>query len=53
MGHSVEGSLKEQPRWNSISVERDCMFQYPPSSIAAASSNAFTLCDPVTLTFDL
>jgi len=35
----------EQPRWNSMAVERGC------SNILAASSNAFTLCDPVT--FDL
>jgi len=38
---------KEQPRWNIMAVQRDC------SNILAASSNAFTLCDPVTLTFDL
>ena len=30
-----------------MAVERGC------SNILAASSNAFTLCDPVTLTFDL
>jgi len=39
--------LKEQPRWNSLAVERDC------SNILAASSNAFTVRDLVTLTFDL
>ena len=38
---------KEEPRWNSLAVERGC------SNILAASSNAYTLCDPVTLAFDL
>jgi len=49
-GHSIVtigGRVKEYPRWNSLGVKRAC------SNILPASSNAFTLCDPVTLTFDL
>jgi len=41
---TIGGRVKEQP---SLAIERGC------SNILAASSNAFTLCDPVTLTFDL
>ena len=41
---TIGGRVKEQPRWNSLAVERGC------SNILAASSDAFTLCDPVTLT---
>jgi len=39
------GSVKKQPRWNSMAVEHGC------SNIEVASSNAFTRCDPVILTF--
>jgi len=38
---------KEQPRWNSLAVERGW------SNILATSSNAFALFDPVTFTIDL
>ena len=43
---TIGGRVKGQPHWNSLAVERDC------SNIVAASSNDFTLCDPVTLTFE-
>jgi len=52
---TIGGSVKEQPRWNSMADER-----YRSNNIlaVAASTNAFTindftLCGPVTLTLDL
>ena len=53
---SIGGSVKEQPGWNSMTVERGCSNILPPhiyAYIASRSSKAFTLCDPVTLSFDL
>jgi len=37
---TIEGSVKEKPRWNSMDIERGY-------SNIPADSNAFTLCDPV------
>jgi len=58
---SIGRSVKEQPRWNSMAAERGSYNNHPPHIMLrigpiraeAVSSNAFTLCDPVTLTFDL
>ena len=37
---TIGGSVKKQPHWNSVAVE-------------SVESNAFSLCDPLTLTIDL